>query len=117
MSRRPLRIASAKQDSERLTRVETLLEGLPDAIENAIKKALEAYTVRADHDSLVRRVESLEASNRETLARHSYSAGVSSVEKNNRSELQEWARTLTPLVFGVGATLVGSIWALQLGAG
>lgn len=107
--------ANGQQD--RLTRVETLLEGLPTAIENAIKNALRDYTERTDHEALLRRVEAAEALIRELTARNSFAAGAVKVEERVRSQAQEWARTLTPLVFGVGATIVGSIWALQAGAG
>lgn len=108
--------APARQQ-DRLTRVETLLEGLPDAIENAIKSALREYTAKSDHDGLVRRVEAMEISLRDMVARNSFAAGAVKVEERVRSQAQEWARTITPLVFGLGATLVGSIWALQAGGG
>lgn len=112
--RRPA-TATARAQQERLTRVETLLEGIGEVIENSIKKGLEAYTARVDHDGLVRRVEVAELALRDLMQRNSFAAGAVSVEKQVRSQAQEWARTLTPLVFAVGTTIVGAIWALQQG--
>lgn len=95
------------------------LDGLSDKVALAVRTAMEEaasnFASKVAHDGVDARVLALEAQVRELVSRSAYAAGVVKVEERVRSNAQEWARTLTPIVFGLGLTIVGSIWALQIG--
>lgn len=82
-------------DGERLAIVETRLEETLNALPAAIKAA-----VTEGMADIAARVAALEAASRASVA-------VSAVQQVHRSELQEWARTLTPYVFALASAVVG----------
>lgn len=93
---------------ERLAALEAAWDGLPDKIAAAMAEAAKELTPHAAHEALSDRVAILES-------RVAFSAGAGKVEDRNRTQAQEWARTLTPIILTLCATFVGSIWALQIG--
>lgn len=93
---------------------ETIGDKIALRVAEKIAEAVADLASKAEHVALETRVRAAEAQIAALLGSVHHAQGAATVEHRNRTEGQEWARTLTPLAFAIGATIVGALWTLRL---